>query len=236
MTTVLIIDDDIHFAEILRGMLKEYARTLQWDMEIKIITNPLSYLEKPEVFDIYFLDISMPQLDGIELVQKLREKYIDKEFIFVSAYDQYIRKSIYVKPRAFIRKTWLKDDLEETISVLKIIFSKKETEIIIKDNFKDVRIKPWDIVYLQSNGHYVEVYDISDNRIVVRNKIQSLELQLNKFDFVRIHSRYLINLHYVKDHYPRKITLQNGKTFPISAPYLKRVNELIINWIINRES
>lgn len=236
MIKILIIDDDRCFADILQEMLKEQFSALHWNAEITVTDDPISCLNNPEVFDIYFLDISMPQLNGIELVQKLREKYIDKEFVFVSAYDEYIRKSIYVKPRAFIRKMWLKEDLEEAVLVLKTVFSKRETEITIKDNFKDIRIKPWNIIYLQSSGHYVEIYDVSGNRIVVRNRIQNLEEQLKKFDFVRVHSRYLINLHYLSDYYSRTVILQNGRSFPISKPYLKKVNELIMNWIINREN
>lgn len=187
------------------------------------------------MYDIYFIDIVMPSMSGIALAEQLREKYVNKEFIFVSSYAEYMRRSIYVKPRAFIRKEYLQSDLEETFSVLKSIFTKKDVEIAIKDNHRDVKIKPWYVTYLKSEAHYVNIYDTAGSTMVVRNNLKNLEQQLRAYRFQRIHSRYLVNINHVEDYSKRKISMKSGELLPVSAPYVRQTSEIIMNYLMTDE-
>lgn len=123
MIKAIIIDDNIQYAKALSEEVRKAAQFVQFDIEITITDNPLTCLENDQVFDIYFIDIIMPQLSGITLAERLREKNINKEVVFVSSYTEHMRKSIYVKPRAFVRKEFLLSDLRETFSVLKAVFT-----------------------------------------------------------------------------------------------------------------
>lgn len=235
MITAIIIDDDLLYANILREEVKLAAQQVHMDIDITIADTPLVCLESTQPYDIYFLDIVMPEFSGIDLVKRLRERYIDKEFIFVSSYTQYMRTSIFVKPRAYIRKEYLQSDLDETFSVLKSIFAKDKVELLIRDNCKNVRIKPQEITYLKSHEHYVNIYDKSGNMSMVRNTLKQLELQLKEHEFLRIHLRYLINMNYIEDYYKHKILMKNGEILPVSAPYSRRVSEVIMNWLMAAE-
>lgn len=232
--TAMIIDDNFLFTQILQEQIEEVSKEFGLRIDIEIATDPLRCLEQKMIFDLYFIDVEMPQLSGIDLVRKLREKYINAEFIFVSAYDQYIRPSILVRPSAFIRKSYLRKDLEETFYYLQRDFMKKNTVIRIKDYQKDILIKPRQIMYLQSEGHYVNIFDSKNGNILVRNSLKVLEKQLEPFDYLRIHLRYLINLNYVDGYDRTVVNMMNGKHLSISTPYMKNVSEKIMNWMLNR--
>lgn len=235
MITAIIIDDDIQYAKILGEEVTKAAQSKQFDIEITLTDNPLTCLESSQLFDIYFIDIVMPNMSGIALAERLREKYVNKEFIFVSSYSEYIRRSIYVKPRAFIRKEFLQSDLEETFSVLKSIFTKKDMEIVIKDNHRDVKIKPWYVTYMKSEAHYINIYDTVGSTLVVRNNLKNLEQQLRPYKFQRIHSRYLVNINHVENYSRHKISMKNGEILPVSAPYTRLISEIILNYLMRDE-
>ena len=132
MTKAIIIDDDIQFTNILKKIILKKCQHLQWQLEITTSSRPMDAIDGKNIYDIYFIDISMPELMGIDLAKKLREHHIYREFVFVSAYGrQYMRESIFVRPRAFVRKEHLDTDLDETLAVLKDIFCQPNTAIKI---------------------------------------------------------------------------------------------------------
>lgn len=236
MITALVVDDDIGFSKILLDAITEVSRQLHMNLEVHVENHPLHCLEAHQVYDIYFLDIEMPELSGIDLVKRLREKYVNKEFVFVSAHDDYMRSSMFVKPRAFVRKDHLMADLTETLHVLNEVFRKCDAEITVKDNLRDIRIKPSQIAYMKSEEHYVRICAASGEDLLIRNKLRMLETRMKDYDFLRIHLRYLVNLNYVQDYYKYKqMVLKSGEELPISAPYAKHVNEIFMNWVMAGE-
>lgn len=236
MITALIVDDDIVFAHILRDEITKISEQMQMDLRAEIENDPFCCLEAYKPYDVYFIDIEMPGLSGIDLVKQLQKKHIDKEFVFVSAHSEYMRKSMSVRPRGFVRKEYLTQDLRETLDVLSQVLRSDETEITIKDNLKDVRVKPSQILYMKSEEHYVRIRLASGEDILVRNKLRLLETRMTEYDFFRIHLRYLVNLNYVRDYCKYKqMVMKNGEELPVSAPYVKEVNEIFMNRVIAGE-
>lgn len=236
MTKAIIIDDDIQFTNILKKIILKKCQHLQWQLEITTSSRPMDAIDGKNIYDIYFIDISMPELMGIDLAKKLREHHIYREFVFVSAYGrQYMRESIFVRPRAFVRKEHLDTDLDETLAVLKDIFCQPNTAITVKDNLKDTKIIPSEIIYIKSEEHYATIYSSSGTIQLIRNRLVRLEEQLRDFGFLRIHSRYLVNLNYLEDHHNQQIKLINNISLPISRNYMKRVNNALMDWIIKDE-
>lgn len=235
MIRAISVDNDVNSSNELREMIEEMAKDLEMEIEVESVNEPQKCLEKTGMFDIYFLGIEMPGMSGIELAKQLRQKYIDKEIVFVSAHSEYMRTCMYVRPRAFVRKEHMREDLEETMAVLKQVFDNREAVVPVKDNRGYVRVKPGNTLYLKSDGHYVTIHDVSGNRIIVRNTLKVLEAQMRKYDIVRVHLRYLVNLNYVEKFFRHKITLRNGESMMVSAPYEESVAELIENRALSAE-
>ena len=230
--TAVIIDDNVLFAQILKEQLKKMTDEFGLILDITVISDPLQCLHDSKRYDLYFVDVEMPQLSGIDLVRMLHNKYIDAEFVFVSAYDKYIRTSIFVRPSAFIRKNYLQKDLHEAFPHLKKSLERKRDIICIKDHLKDVFIRPGEIKYLKSDGHYVHIFGVNEKIKIVRNNLKTLEKDLEPFDFLRIHLRYVVNLNYVEDYRRTSICLVGGVWLPVSDPHIKDQSNKVINWFI----
>lgn len=225
-----MIDDDKDFVDIFKEKLEKICKQLNFPIEIVCESVLVRVLNSTNIYDIYFIDIEMPEMSGIELVNRLRNCYIDKEFVFVSAHEKYIKPSIFVKPSAFICKGNLDEDLYETISFFKKIWDKKNAKIILKDNFKEICFLPFSIKYCCSKGHYVDIHLCENEVKVIRTCMKQVENELVKHDFLRIHNRCLVNLNYVEKFEKEYVILRGGENLRISRAYRKNVENCVLRW------
>lgn len=168
---------------------------------------------------MYFISIELTEASGIELVRRLRSQHIDREVIFYSESEAEMRRAFFVKPRAFIRKQHLESDLQETFAVLRNVFQNYSDQISLKDNQRSIIVNPKEVVYLRSEGHYVEIFFKSGEKMLVRNTMSALLKQLQPIGFIRIHLRYLVNREYIYRYEKRKAVLNNSTSLPVSKPY-----------------
>lgn len=98
-----------------------------------------------------------------------------------------------------------------------------------------MRIKPWYVTYMKSEAHYVNIYDSAGSVVVVRNNLKTLEWQLRAYRFLRIHSRYLININHVEEYSKRKISMKSGEELPVSASYARQTTKTIMDYMMTGE-
>lgn len=227
---VILVDDDINFCEFFQVRLRESAEKLGITMECDVCHNPKEVLQQTVVYDVYFLDIEMSGMNGLELAAELRARFVKTEIIFLSFYEQYVWRAFDVRPRAFIRKAQMDKDLPDALQVLIEQDGKRNAviEISCKGNRSD-KIKPMEILFCMSEEHYVRfVWDDGQNKLY-RMKLDRVEEMLSKYHFIRTHSRYLINSEYIQEIYSDKIVLANGQEIPISRAYKRKIQMIVMN-------
>jgi len=83
-----------------------------------------------------------------------------------------------------------------------------------------------DLIYLESDGHYVNLFlEGRNNPEVERSSLKAMDDQLKSYDFVRIHRSYLINAERLKAVYASKVLLDNGVELPLSRTYKEDLNK-----------
>ena len=112
---IAICDDEQKSLQMIQKELYHIADKLKIEIETyaykegkKVLD--LIYNEK-EDFDVLFLDIDMPDVSGLEVAKKLRQKHLDIILIFISAYEQYVFESIEYNPFRYIRKNRIEKEL-----------------------------------------------------------------------------------------------------------------------------
>jgi two-component system LytT family response regulator len=232
----IIIDDESSSTEILGSLLLSHSRLHVLDK----INDPRQALGailqlKP---DLIFLDIQMPGMNGFDLLESLSKTDIKPFVIFVTAYDQFAIQAIRASAFDFILKPI--DSLELNLAVERFLaqYNHKQTEvgysaILEKTSVKKIRfnstggfilLNPNDIVYIQADWNYSEIYLSKEKHEVVTMNLGSVEEILPKGNFARISRSVIINLTYLEKVQRGKrlcILKKDGVIYEFKIPILR---------------
>lgn len=202
----IIIDDERLAREELRSLLKEYQ-------EIEIVAeaiNGIDGIERIKEFnpDLIFLDVSMPGMNGFEMLKQLEDL---PQVVFVTAHDEfalqafenqaldYILKPIDPEKIANVVRKISNENSFEDEQLLNLRKSRRLSEndkVFIKDGEKCWFIELKNIRMLESDGNYVKVYFDTFRPMVLRS-LNSFEEKLDNEVFFRANRKFIINLNHV---------------------------------------
>lgn len=232
---IAVCDDEVFFQEQLRKRLKKAACFYQQDFQTECFSGAASLcrvLDTGQSFDVYFLDIDMPKMDGIALGKKIRERTADPYIIFVSSKEGKVFETFSVKPFQFIRKSSLERDFESVMEALirEMWQEKKSRDIVLESGGMSYRFDVRKTVYIEADGKYLNVYQ-KDHSFFVRYQISALEEQLREYHFLRIHKSYLVNPRYIYLLEPKEAVLEGGKHLPVSRHRYKEVQQEFLEYM-----
>ena len=122
---IAIVDDDVDFSSELQQYVKKFIERLYTRYEIDIINNNFFNNTLDKTYDIVFLDIDLKEINGKNIGKKLLVSEANPIIIFVSSRDDLVFSSLSVRPFYFVRKSYLKQDLEEMFILLKTYLKKQ---------------------------------------------------------------------------------------------------------------
>lgn len=224
---ILIIEDDVLIAEDLSDLLR--SLNIQ---EIDMAHDKNSAIKKIEEFvpDIILLDVRMEsELTGIEIAEILNEKY-KIPFIFITAHSdvEMMKNILKTIPAGYITKPIKKADLFANIVLIsERLKSNSEKQIMLKDGIKNVFLDLDDILYIESDGNYIEVHSIN-KKYALRQNMESIMSQLDHNQFFRVHRSYIVNLNKVNNYTRKDLTIA-GMVVPISKNVIESFEKSIIN-------
>ncbi|OJJ19143.1 DNA-binding response regulator [marine bacterium AO1-C] len=215
----IIVDDE----KLARTLLENYIQKLPQLTLVQSCKSPLEALEclQSQQIDLMFLDIQMPDLTGIELLQSLPNKPV---VIFTTAYAEYALEGYQLdvidyllKPFSFnrfvqgVNKATQQIDLQKggtgaakPVIVQAAPTKESKSHLIIKAEHKTFKVKFGDIVYIKSVGEYVTYYiqdtpQAKGQQIMTLQSLRKLEDEILPPDqFIRIHRSYIVAIDQVQ--------------------------------------
>lgn len=216
--TVYICDDNREQLLTLRQMLEGISRqiTVEEFVSPKDLMGRLEELQDQEspMPELLFLDIEMPEEDGIRVGKRIREIAPKLFLVFVTAYAEYALQGY--EARAF--RYLLKPVTEETLrKLLKEIRAEEQKmkKILVRTRQGELQLLLREIVYISAEDKYSVIYT-RDRHYISDVSLTDYEMRLNRWGFFRIHRKYLLNLYYQKGMERRNILLTNGEQLPVS--------------------
>ncbi len=217
MIKVGIIDDEI----LARKVLEDYCSKID-NLEIVLSTgNPLEFINfaQQNDVDLIFLDIEMPELNGMEI---LRSMIKPPKVILTTAYSEYALESYNYGVVDYLLKPIKIERFLKAInkvSASKITQPKKNSgndELQIKHDGIPVNISFKSILYIQSFGNYLKIF--TDSRMYLISETLINITTLLSENFQRTHKSYIANLDRVSKA-NRTHMLIEDKKIPVSAMY-----------------
>ncbi len=227
----VLIDDDLLFCRYFSSQLQVWGEELGMLLSIDLMDSVQDVNALSTAYDVYFIDIEMPGESGLELVKKLRQMYAKAEFVIVSAHDSYLTEAFFYKPSAFIRKNSLEIDTKKVLEYLRRTECYRISRLSMEGKGGVFDIRPYELVYCKSMEHYVNFIYQDGTEETYRTKLDLVEKRLRDEYFVRIHSRYLVNLRYVAKFQGNTVLMDiDGLQLPVSRASKKKTEAVLMNW------
>lgn len=187
--------------------------------------------------DLVFVDINMPDLNGVDFVRSL----IDKPMvIFTTAYSEYAIEGFKLDAVDYLLKPFSFADFNRSVAKANSLYELRnlqksaapasvETEsatlprdqeyISVKADYKVSLVKISDIIYLESEGEYVRMHLKDNSSITTLFRLKNMEGVLPSERFMRVHRSYIVNLRHMKSYDKGRIFLSNATSVPIGENY-----------------
>jgi two-component system, LytTR family, response regulator len=249
---VLIVDDE----PLARNALETVLRTRN-DIEsldsAADAFEALNFLqERP--YDVLLLDIRMPELSGIELVDRLKKrKFPVPSIVFVTAHHQHAVAAFEKHAVDYVLKPFSDERIhnaldtairrsqnERAARLMELLpqlenLVKKTSRIAIKTKKSILFIDPAEVAVVEAQGNYVLLQRLSGSYLL-RESISAIAQKLQSYGFIRIHRSVLVNTSFVEEIHPWTtgeyvLRIKGGKELSVSRTYKKNLNSLAHFWV-----
>ena len=216
MFKIVICEDNSIFREYLSNYISKIFSEINKEVEILEFTRGEDLVENyPEKVDIFFLDIEMDKLTGMDVARKIREVESYPEIIFTTAVSSYLQEGYEVRAYRYLIKPFKEEDLKKhLLACINEIVSKRENYLIVQDKGKVYKIAVDKITYIEVFQRDITIHTL-ENTYTVKMSINSAEKELNKYNFFRCHRSYLVNMKHVQ-YINSNIAIINGNEVPVS--------------------
>lgn len=234
MLKIAICDDNTVLMKSLKTMCQDYEKHTLERISIECFANPLDFLHSKNKFDVIFMDIEMPVLDGISAGKIFREEDKEAFIIFVSGYEKYKPIAYGVHPFDYIDKPFTKDAIFNVLNDVIQYMAKNSytSNIKIKIGSESHIVSIIKISYIELNNRKINIH--YENEVLsTYDTVSSLYSELQDHGFLMPHSAYLINYRYIKSFKRFIVYLVDGTEIPISqkkySEFERKFHEILCN-------
>ncbi|WP_452602699.1 LytR/AlgR family response regulator transcription factor [Pontimicrobium sp. MEBiC06410] len=221
MLSCILIDDE----PLALNLLEDYVKATPFLKLIAACNNAITAIEilEKEPVDLIFTDIQMPNLSGMEFSKLILNN--KAKIIFTTAFEEFAVESYKVNtidylvkpisyPEFFTAANKAKQQLLQDTSQVAI-----DDYIFVKSDYKLIKIDLKDLIYVEGLKDYLKFYTVnSEKPILTLKSMKSLEEELPKSQFMRVHRSFMVNLKKITTIERNRIVF-GDKYIPVSEKY-----------------
>lgn len=239
MKKVLIIDDEAPARQLIKEYLEDYPDLVS----LGEANNGVDAVRLIETFqpDLIFLDVQMPGLTGLEVLEKLDDV---PEVIFSTAYDQYAIKAFEINAVDYLLKPFTRERFQKAIGkwlskpalqpLAEVIHSQQPnylSKVLVPMGRKLKALPVEQIFCIKAEGDYASIQ--TENQAYLSNiGISDLEKKLNPNQFLRIHRSAMLNIAQIEEvekvSHGYVVQLKNKEVLKVSRSYVDDFKRIII--------
>jgi DNA-binding LytR/AlgR family response regulator len=237
---ILAVDDE-------RPQLQDLARLLSSSPMVEAVEcasdgHDALLKASAQPYDAIFLDVRMPDLDGLELARVLRRFASPPQLVFVTAYDSAAVDAFELRALDYLLKPVARQRVEKALERVASAVSAteqatgeadsspptpREGDVIAVANVRSgsTRLIPrTSILYVQSHGDFVRIV-VEDGRYLLRATLTDVQRRWEQFGFVRVHRQYVANLNNAVELRPlfggtAELVFSDGRTIPVARRHV----------------
>lgn len=230
---IAIFDDDLQNIKEIETQLITYEMKYNIDFEISTFyrgSDLLAQYQSPGSFHILFLDVEMPELNGLAIAEQIRNLPDRKaKIVFVSNYPEYMKDSFNVQAFHYLSKPFTADKCFDILQrIIKDFEQSNIAKLLVKTDLSEEVVYLEDIIQIECEDAKKQLLKVvlQDNDIICKGNISKWEKDLSEQGFISPCRGNLINirhLHFIKEH---EVIMTNGDIVSLSRRREKNVRNL----------
>lgn len=223
------VDDELPALELIKSYVSQLPE-LQLLQTFNDAVSAGEFLRSNPV-DILFVDINMPDINGIELVSSLSQKPL---VIFTTAYKKFAYEGFELEAVDYLLKPVsperFKKSVTKAVELLQLRTQPKAItgeSVFVRSEYKMVKIELADIDYIEGLEDYIKIHIAGGRPVLTLMTMKAFIEKLPADRFLRIHRSYIVSLNRIGVAGNKKIILKNGTVLPVSDSYVDVLNKYI---------
>ena len=224
---IAICDDEADFVHTLYQHVWE-----EFDCDIDTFLNPEDLAKQYSdgiFYDIIFCDIIMEPYDGIALGRIIRSYDSHSLLIYLTSNLDYAPLGYEVAAFRYLLKPIREDQLQNVFQAIHLHLDSSH-KLMVEADGSTILIPTQDILYLEVHDKET-VISCEKETLYADKSLGELEQQLLQANFFRVHRKFLVNLNHIEEYDSLHITMDNGKTLPVSRRRSKLFQQAMLQFI-----
>ena len=230
---IAICDDMPQFNRLLKDKIDNICALKDWSLESRVFSSPNTILAADlSNTQVVFLDIDMPEVNGLEVARTLRNKYPKIILIFVTAYIEYAPEGYHVSAFRYLLKQKLDRDLASVMDDVQQKLSESSDVLEIRQKAGTKEIPLSSILYIAGTPNRMVLFHVfeSDKPLEAFGKLSEYENTLAGKGFLRLQKSFIANMAHISKISNYQVTMRNGTIIKASEKYYKQVHNGFLLW------
>ncbi len=232
MLLIAVCDDiPIECADIAK-QIETILKQSNTDFMIKKFFGGLELIQSRESFDIIFLDIKMPNINGMELAKQIRKQGRQSLIIFITSASEYVFDAFDVEAFQYLLKPIQTDKLKNVLekATKKMQIDANIDFLMISANSQIQKVFLKEILYIESIGRIAKIH-CNNGTLETYEQIGILEDKLSDKFFFRCHKCFLVNLNFVDAFNKTEVRLENGEKIMLAKRRYEDFQKAILSYM-----
>lgn len=234
MLKIAICDDDVQALSSITNLLNHYRTKKNVAFVYDAFTNAIELLEamKRQSYDILFLDVFMPGMNGLTAAHEIRSFDSETKIIFLTSSKEFAVQSYAVNAHYYMLKPSTQVELFPILDRIVLEKNKTEETLNIKQPSGFMRISLTKLEFLEVQGKKL-MFHFDDSTVKeISGSLSDYEGQmLCKENFIKVHRAFLVNMDYIQVINPKELITYTGQRVPISRLLYKEIREKYMQFL-----
>ena len=240
MIKAAFCDDDLSVLNELHVLMDNYRVERNQEITYTAFHSPLeliAQIEKGMRFDILFLDVLMPGVNGIETAQEIREYDSAMKIIFLTSSAEYAVESYTVHAYFYqLKPIWPESFYRLMDSVLKECAQEQRRSLILRCKSGITQISLDRLMYCEVQGRTLVFHMQNGEQLESVGSMDDLSGQLAKYNnFLRAHRSYLVNMEYIKTISSKAILMVNQDEIPVPHGKCSEIKNQYLEYAFSKD-
>lgn len=228
---IAVCDDESVICRTIYGMIKDISKLIDIRFETDCFSSGEELCDemKSNPYDLIFLDIELPRMNGVAVGKYIRESLNNEtvQIAYISSKQQYAMELFESRPINFLIKPITSEKILTIIEKLLKLHAVDTQIFKFKVRQEYIKLPMSEIIYFSSSGRTVTLVSL-DKSYTFYGTLEDIYNEIKNRHFLYIHKSFIVNYRYVRQYEYEQVTLLDGTVLPISQPRRKLIRKMIL--------